>query len=82
MRNYSSLHKRLLCVKVRKCVYTLIFPALKTTHLLLNKNARRYLTTLVTHPRTITHDSPANMGRKARAPRGRGNLKPMPEKNI
>jgi hypothetical protein len=82
MRNYSSLTKHLSCVIVRKCVYALILSALQTKHLLLTKNASRYSTTLSTHPRTITHDSPASMGRKARAPRRRGNSKPMPEKNI
>jgi hypothetical protein len=37
MRNYSSLSKHLLCVIVRKCVYTVIFSALHTKHLLLSK---------------------------------------------
>ena len=73
MRNGSSLSKHLSCVIVRKCVYTVIFSSLQIRHLLRSKNGRRYLTTLVTHTRTITHDSPASLGR-GHVPRGTGTI--------
>lgn len=73
MRNGSSPSKHLSCVIVRKCVYTVIFSSLQIRHLLRNKNGRRYLTTLVTHPRIITHDSPASLG-AGHVPRGTGTI--------
>jgi hypothetical protein len=57
MRNPELLSKRLLCVIVRRCVYTMKFSALQTKHLILSMQGHPSYQTTSTHLRTITHDS-------------------------
>lgn len=57
MRNPEPLSKRVLCVIVRRCVYTVNFSTLQPKHLILKGQDQPDLETSSTHSRTITHDS-------------------------
>ncbi len=57
MRNLSSLCKRLVCVIVRRCVYTANFSVLQTTDLHLSRDGISTPDPASTHSRTLTHDS-------------------------
>lgn len=82
MRNKASLSKHLLCVIVRKCVYTVRFSALQTKGLFFSKSGRSGLKPTSTHLRTITHDSYA--GAKTWLPsRGfMGAVSSIPERSL
>jgi len=62
MRNPSPLCKRLLCVKVRRCVYRESFSALQSKHLIFRRKDRLTAEPTPTHRRTFTHDSNPSIG--------------------
>ncbi len=57
MRNLSSLCKRLVCVIVRRCVYTANFSVPQTKDLLLSRDGISTPDLASAHSRTLTHDS-------------------------